>query len=70
MQRQAEAVSECDTYGKSLAEALTIVICAQLLPGTILRTFAAWQNIYCETHLNLDFTANETTIPFSTIPHV
>lgn len=70
MQHQAEAVSERDTYGKSLSEALTVLICAQLLPGTTLGTFAAWQNIYCETHLNLDFIANQTTIPFSTILHV
>lgn len=46
MQHQAEAVSECGTYGKSLSEALTTLIRAQLLTGTILRTFAA--NIYCE----------------------
>lgn len=70
MQHQAEAVSKCGTYGKSLSEALTILICAQQLPATILRTFAAWQNIYCETHLNLNFIANETTMPFSTIPHL
>lgn len=70
MQHQAEAVSERDTYRKSLAEALTTVICAQLLSGIIPRTFAAWQNIYCETHLNLNFIINETTTLFSITPHV
>lgn len=70
MQHQAEAVSKCDTYRKSLAEALTALICAQLLSGIIPRTFAAWQNIYCETHLNLDFIINEIKTPFSIIPRV
>jgi len=67
-QHQAEAVSECDTCRKSLAEALTTPICAQLMAGIAPRTFAAWQNICCETHRDLNFISSETTIPFSIIP--